>query len=72
MFIQVQKFHAIWEKSNCQLRRFQDGKIRESCLIENSNGPAYFSLSKLKLLFEIHFPETKVTVHQVRLSLFED
>ena len=62
----VAKFHALWEKSNCQLRRFQDGKIRESVAIDNSHGPAYFWLAKLRLLLKIHLPGAGVTVHSVR------
>jgi hypothetical protein len=38
--------------------------------IENENGPAYFTLAKLKKLLTVHFPGTKVTIHQVR-SLFK-
>ena len=36
--------------------------------IDNSHGPAYFWLAKLRLLLKIHLPGAGVTVHSVRDS----
>lgn len=62
---EVTAFHQLWGKSHCELRRFQDGHIRESIALSNPHGLAYFMLAKIKHLVGIHFESVSVHEHHL-------
>ena len=56
--------YRLWGKTNCQLRRFQDGETHETVPLNNhSSGILYVILVKLQHLAKIHFPEIYVKFH---------
>ena len=59
----VSDFYNLWGKSNCQLRRFQDGETYETVSLNNPSGMIYVILAKLNHLSKIHFPNLQMKFH---------
>ena len=54
----AKSFRSLWGESACELRRLDDGSIRESVAIANPWGGAYFAAAVVSHLARVHAPET--------------
>ena len=54
----AKSFRSLWGESACELRRLDDGSIRESVAIANPWGGAYFAAAVVAHLARVHAPET--------------
>lgn len=54
----AKSFRSLWGESTCELRRLDDGSIRESVAISNPWGGAYFVAAVVSHLARVHAAET--------------
>ncbi|TRY71822.1 hypothetical protein TCAL_04750 [Tigriopus californicus] len=64
----AQAFTQLWGPKMCQLRRFEDGAIRESVELYNPRGPMYFPVAIMEHLFQVHGPAQPVHIEVMRLD----
>lgn len=65
---EADQFSQLWGPKLCQLRRFDDGAIRESVELYNLRGPMYFPVAIIEHLFKVHFESEKVQVEVMRVD----
>uniref|UniRef100_A0A0K2U888 Nucleolar protein 6 n=1 Tax=Lepeophtheirus salmonis TaxID=72036 RepID=A0A0K2U888_LEPSM len=63
------EFRDFWG-SNCKIRRFLDGTIKETIEIENRSGPSYLILAIIEHLQSVHFAKVSMSASFFNLSPF--